>query len=327
MKNTHDLSARRHGVLGIFRSTAAMVFFVTIVVTIVVQIITGRFYTAYNMTTLARTASFTLLVGYAQTFVLLLGGIDLSVASVSGLCSMIFAAMVTKTGINPVLAIFLAVACGVIFGMINSLLITSMNLTPFIVTLATSSVMTGLIYLFTKGFALTGIPKVVTQIGQGNLFGVIPYPFLIAILLAIVLMLLLKYTTFGRHIYAVGGNRMAAQIAGIRTKRVEVACYTLAGGISALAGVLMVMRMGSYQASIGSSWTMPSVTAAVLGGTAMTGGEGGIGGAIFGGLLMSVITYSISLMGIDSSWEEVVTGIVVLIAVFVDAFRRQRRAS
>lgn len=89
MKNTHDLSARRHGVLGIFRSTAAMVFLVTIVVTIVVQIITGRFYTAYNMTTLARTASFTLLVGYAQTFVLLLGGIDLSVASVSGLCSMI----------------------------------------------------------------------------------------------------------------------------------------------------------------------------------------------------------------------------------------------
>ena len=327
MNNTRDLKARKNSLPSIFRSTAAMVFLVTIVVTIVVQLITGRFYTAYNLTTLARTASFTLLVGFAQTFVLLLGGIDLSVAAVSGLCSMIFASMVTKTAINPILAIFLAVACGVIFGMINGLLITSMNLTPFIVTLATSSVMTGLIYLFTKGFALTGIPAIVTKIGQGNLFGKIPYPFLIAILLAIVLILMLKYTTFGRHIYAVGGNRMAAQIAGIRTKRVEVACYTLSGGISALAGVLMVMRMGSYQASIGSDWTMPSITAAVLGGTAMTGGEGGIGGAIFGGLLMSVITYSISLMGIDSYWDEVVTGIVVLIAVFVDAFRRSRRAS
>ena len=318
MNNTRDLKARKNSLPSIFRSTAAMVFLVTIVVTIVVQLITGRFYTAYNLTTLARTASFTLLVGFAQTFVLLTGGIDLSVAAVSGLCSMIFASMVTKTAINPILAIFLAVACGVIFGMINGLLI---------VTLATSSVMTGLIYLFTKGFALTGIPDIVTKIGQGNLFGKIPYPFIIAILLAIVLILMLKYTTFGRHIYAVGGNRMAAQIAGIRTKRVEVACYTLSGGISALAGVLMVMRMGSYQASIGADWTMPSITAAVLGGTAMTGGEGGIGGAIFGGLLMSVITYSISLMGIDSYWDEVVTGIVVLIAVFVDAFRRSRRAS
>lgn len=322
-----DQNAIKTGPLSVLRSTAAMVFLVTIVVTIVVQIITGRFYTAYNLTTLARTASFTLLVGYAQTFVLLLGGIDLSVAAVSGLCSMIFASLVTKTGVDPILSIFISVACGLLLGLLNGLLITSMDLTPFIVTLATSSAITGFIYLFTKGFALTGIPEIATNIGQGSLFGLVPYPFIIALILAVILMLVLKFTSFGRQVYAVGGNRMAAQVVGIRSKRVQTICYTLAGGISALAGVLMVMRMGSYQASIGSTWTMPSITAAVLGGTAMTGGEGGIGGTIFGGLLMSVITYSITLMGIDSSWNEVVTGAVVLIAVFADAIRRRHRVS
>lgn len=309
------------------RSTASIVFLVTIGVTVVAQIITGSFYTQYNMTTLLRTASFTLLVGYAQTFVLLLGGIDLSIAGCGGLCSMLFASFVTKTSMNPYLAILVSLLCGIGIGLLNGLIIISMNLTPFIVTLATSSIMTGLIYLFTRGFALTGIPDSVTVLGQKSLFRVLPYPFLIALILAVVLMLMLKYTSFGRQIYAVGGNRAAAKIVGIHVKKVELLCYTFSGGISALAGILMVCRMGSYQADIGSGWTMPSVTAAVLGGTAMTGGEGGIGGTIFGGLLMAVITYSISLMGIDSYWNEVVTGIVVLIAVYADAIRRSKNSN
>lgn len=325
MNNKNTVSNGKRNVPSIFRTTAFMVLLVTIVLTVIVQIITKNFYTVYNMTTLLRTASFTLLVGFAQTFVLLTGGIDLSVSGLGGLCSMIFASFLTKTSMNPYLAIVLAIGIGIGIGAINGLLIISMNLTPFIVTLATSSMMTGFIYLFTKGFALTGIPTEVTVIGQTSLGGVIPWPFIITIVLAFILMLMLKYTSFGRHIYAVGGNRSAAKIVGIHTKRVEALCYTIAGGISALAGVLMVCRMGSYQADIGSNWTMPSVTAAVLGGTAMTGGEGGIGGAIFGGLLMSVITYSISIMGIDSYWNEVVTGVVVLIAVYVDAFRRAKR--
>ena len=309
------------------RSTGAIVLVVTIIVTIIAQLITHNFYTVYNITTLLRTASFTLLVGFAQTFVLLLGGIDLSIAATSGLSSMIFASFLTKTAINPYLAIVLSLLCGIGFGLANGLLIVSMNLTPFIVTLATSSIMTGLIYLFTKGFALTGIPEAVTVIGQGSLANVLPWPFVIAMVLAIILIFVLRRTSFGRHIYAVGGNRTAATVVGIRTKRIEVACYTIAGGISSLAGILMVMRMGSYQASIGSGWTMPSITAAVLGGTAMTGGDGGIGGTICGGLLMAVITYTISLTGIDSYWNEVVTGIVVLIAVYADAFRRRSKAN
>ena len=326
MDQTQTLNKKK-GIPSILKSTAVIVFLVTIAVSLVTQLITNNFYTAYNMTTLMRTASFTLLVGFAQTFVLLLGGIDLSIAGCGGLCSMIFASFLTKTPINPYLAIVLSLLCGIALGAINGLIVISMNLTPFIVTLATSSIMTGLIYLFTKGFALTGIPAEIMAIGQKSLFGFVPYPFIIAIVLALILMFILKYTSFGRHIYAVGGNRFAAQIVGIHVKRVEFMCYTISGAISALAGILMVCRMGSYQANIGSGWTMPSVTAAVLGGTAMTGGEGGIGGAIFGGLLMSVITYSISIMGIDSYWNEVVTGVVVLIAVYADAIRRKKHAA
>ena len=292
-------------ILGMVKSTAGAVLIVTILMTVIVQLLTGHFYTAYNLSTFSRSASFTIIIGFAQTLVLLLGGIDLSVASVAGLCSMIFAMLTTVGGVNPFLSIAIALMAGVALGAINGIFICSLNLTPFIVTLATSALYKGIIYVATKGIPLTGIPESVTIIGQGTLFGIIPYPAIIMVVLAVILIYMLRYTSFGRHIYAVGGNEHAAKIVGIQINKTKMAVYALTGFISALAGILMVLRLGSSQVNIGENWAMPSITAGVLGGTSMNGGSGGIGGTIVGGLLMSVISFSISLLGISSYWDQI----------------------
>ena len=314
-------------ILGMVKSTAGAVLIVTILMTVIVQLLTGHFYTAYNLSTFSRSASFTIIIGFAQTLVLLLGGIDLSVASVAGLCSMIFAMLTTVGGVNPFLSIAIALMAGVALGAINGIFICSLNLTPFIVALATSALYKGIIYVATKGIPLTGIPESVTIIGQGTLFGIIPYPAIIMVVLAVILIYMLRYTSFGRHIYAVGGNEHAAKIVGIQINKTKMAVYALTGFISALAGILMVLRLGSSQVNIGENWAMPSITAGVLGGTSMNGGSGGIGGTIVGGLLMSVISFSISLLGISSYWDQIVTGVVVLIAVAIDAIRRRNNSN
>ena len=314
-------------ILGMVKSTAGAVLIVTILMTVIVQLLTGHFYTAYNLSTFSRSASFTIIIGFAQTLVLLLGGIDLSVASVAGLCSMIFAMLTTVGRVNPFLSIMIALMAGVALGAINGIFICSLNLTPFIVTLATSALYKGIIYVATKGIPLTGIPESVTIIGQGTLFGIIPYPAIIMVILAVILIYMLRYTSFGRHIYAVGGNEHAARIVGIQINKTKMAVYALTGFISALAGILMVLRLGSSQVNIGENWAMPSITAGVLGGTSMNGGSGGIGGTIVGGLLMSVISFSISLLGISSYWDQIVTGVVVLIAVAIDAIRRRNNSN
>ena len=314
-------------ILGMVKSTAGAVLIVTILMTVIVQLLTGHFYTAYNLSTFSRSASFTIIIGFAQTLVLLLGGIDLSVASVAGLCSMIFAMLTTVGGVNPFLSIAIALMAGVALGAINGIFICSLNLTPFIVTLATSALYKGIIYVATKGIPLTGIPESVTIIGQGTLFGIIPYPAIIMVVLAVILIYMLRYTSFGRHIYAVGGNEHAAKIVGIQINKTKMAVYALTGFISALAGILMVLRLGSSQVNIGENWAMPSITAGVLGGTSMNGGSGGIGGTIAGGLLMSVISFIIRLLGISSYWDQIVTGVVVLIAVAIDAIRRRNNSN
>jgi ribose transport system permease protein len=329
----HSLKKKNFGqivagsVRQLFKSTAGMVFVVTILLTLVVNFATGgNFYTAYNISTFTRAASFTIIVGFAQTFVLLLGGIDLSVASIAGLCSMIFAMLILVLGVDPYVAIAIALLAGIGMGAINGFFICKLSLTPFIVTLATSALFRGIVYVATKGVPLTGIPESVTVIGQGSL-GFLPYPTLIMIGLAVVLILTLKYTSFGRHVYAVGGNEEASKIVGIRVNKTKMGVYSLAGLLCAAAGVLMVLRMGSSQVNIGENWVMPSITAAVLGGTSMNGGSGGIGGTIVGGFLMSTIAFSISLLGISSYWDQVVTGLVVLVAISIDAIRRSKQAS
>jgi|WetSurMetagenome_2_1015567.scaffolds.fasta_scaffold73508_2 ribose transport system permease protein len=304
-----------------FKTTAGMVLIVTLLVGIAVQMITGTFFSAYNISTLTRAATFVILVGFGQTLVLLTGGIDLSVAAIGSVCGMANAIFMVKYGMNPYLAILLSTLIGIPLGAINGFFIAKLKLTPFIVTLATMEIYQGFVYVVTKGMPITGMSDCAGRLADGVIGGILPNIVVMMIVICIVLTIMLTKMRFGRYIYALGGNRSCAKIVGIPTERIEIIVYCLSGLLSAFAGVMMSCKLESFQATIGESWQMGSITAAVLGGTSMLGGFGSVVGTIMGGLLTGVISTCITLLRISSYWETIVTGVVVLIAIFIDAVK------
>lgn len=304
-----------------FKSTAGMVLLVTILVGVIVHISTGIFFTAYNISTLTRAASFVIIIGFGQTIVLLTGGIDLSVAKIGSLCGMFSAIFMVNYEMNPYLSIVLASLLGILFGAVNGFFIAYFKMTPFIVTLGTMQIYQGIVYVVTKGMPITGMPEEAERLANGVIGGVLPNIVIIMAVICIILTVMLKRTKFGRYIYALGGNRNCAKIVGIPTERIEMMVYCLSGLLAATAGVLMACKLASFQASIGESWQMDSITAAVLGGTSMAGGIGNVAGTIIGGILSSVISTCITLLRVSSYWETIVTGMVVLVAVFIDAVK------
>lgn len=304
-----------------FKSTAGMVLIVTILVGIIVHATTGNFFTAYNISTLTRAASFVIIVGFGQTIVLLTGGIDLSVATIGSVCGMAGAIFMVNYGINPYFAIVIASLLGIVLGAVNGFFIAYFKMTPFIVTLATMQIYKGIVYVITKGMPITGMPESAEKLANGVIGGVLPNIVIIMVIICVILTVILRRTKFGRYVYALGGNRSCAKIVGIPTERIEMMVYCLSGLLSAIAGVLMACKLASFQASIGESWQMDSITASVLGGTSMAGGIGNVVGTIIGGVLSSVISTCITLLRVSSYWETIVTGAVVLIAVLIDAVK------
>lgn len=298
-----------------------MVLIVTILAGIVVHIMTGNFWTAYNISTLTRAASFIIIVSFGQTLVLLTGGIDLSVAAVGSVSSMAAAKLMIEQGMNPWISILISCIVGLLLGMVNGLFIAYLRLTPFIVTLATGEIYKGIVYIVTKGTPIVGVPEEAQFLANGVLGGFLPTIVIIMLVICIILAVMLRYTKFGRHVYALGGNRNCAKIVGIKTERVEVLVYCLSGLLAAVAGVMMTCKLASFQASIGANWVNPTISASVLGGTSMTGGIGGVVGTVIGGLLNSTVSTSITLLRVSSYWETVVTGGVVLVAVTIDAVK------
>lgn len=304
--------------------TAGMIFFVLVLLCIALSIMKPSFGSQYNISTLSRTIAFTTIVAFGQTLVLLTGGIDLSVAGIAGMSGILAAWMMVNTSLSPMICIPIIIVLAFICGSLNGLLITKMKMVPFVVTLASGSIFTGVIYVITKGSPIMGIPKTATILGQGMLFDIIPYPAIAMALLGIVLIYMLKYTPFGRYIYAVGGNENAARIAGIKVGQVTTIVYGLSSTMAAIAGILITCRLGTAQPTVGSDWVMPSVTAACIGGTSLSGGRGGIVGSIVGGIFMSVISNAIVIMEISPYWEKVIIGIVILIAIAIDRFKSMR---
>ena len=200
-----------------FKSTAGMVLLVTIFVGIAVHITTGNFFTAYNISTLTRAASFVIIVGFGQTIVLLTGGIDLSVATIGSVCGMASAIFMVDYGIHPYLAIVLARLIGIVLGGINGFFIAYFKVTPFIVTLATMQIYKGIVYVITKGMPITGMPEAAESLANGVIGGILPNIVIIMIVICLLLTLMLKRTKLGRYIYALGGNRNCAKIVGIPT--------------------------------------------------------------------------------------------------------------
>jgi len=279
------------------------------------------FLTAYNLKAVIRSLAFVGIVAIGQACLLLLGEIDLSVGSIAGLCGVIGGILMVNVGINPYLSLILCLILGAILGFLNGLIVVSLKLNALIVTIGTAGIFKGINLVISKGRAITGIPKEIYFLGQGYLFN-IPMPFVIMLIVLVLIVFLTKYTPFGRYMYAIGNSREASWILGIKVNFIRISTFMITGLLSALAGMIMVARLGSSQPAIGELWVLNSIAAAVIGGVALTGGIGSPAGALVGAAIIGVIENIIVLYGVSVYWQTAVSGSIIVGAVALDSISR-----
>ena len=289
-----------------------------IVLVILVSIVNPSFIAPTNLLNLLRQVSTNALIAFGMTFVIITGGIDLSVGSTLALSSALMAGTIAA-GMDPLLAMILCLVVGTVFGAVNGLLITKGNMAPFIATLATMTIYRGLTLVYTNGNPITGIGDsfIFKFVGRGYLFG-IPFPVVLMIVSFILLYILLHKMTFGRKTFAIGGNEKASFIAGIKNDRIKTGIYALSGLMASLAGIIITSRLDSAQPTAGTSYEMDAIASVVLGGTSLSGGRGRLVGTLIGALIIGTLNNGMNLLGISSFYQQVVKGIVIIIAVLLD---------
>lgn len=293
-----------------------------LLISAVASLYSEYFLTSYNIIIIVRTLAFVGIVSLGQAMLLILGELDLSIGAIAGLCGVIGGILMVDVGLNPYLAFALALLLGMFCGLINGLLVTKINLNSLVVTLGMAGVFKGINLVITKGKAIVNIPPQIHFLGKGDVWG-IPVPFIIMLIVLLVVTFVASLTMFGRYMYAIGNNRDAAAILGIKVDRIRTVCFVLAGFLGALAGMLMVARLGSSQPSIGEIWVMPSIAAPVIGGVPTTGGVGTPLGAVIGAAVIGVIENIIVLFGVSPYWQNVVSGAIVVAAISLDSLSRR----
>ncbi|PID14157.1 ribose ABC transporter permease [Sporosarcina sp. P34] len=289
-----------------------------LLIVVIISIMSPSFLTMNNLFNVLRQVSINALIAFGMTFVILTGGIDLSVGSILALTGAVTAGMMSG-GMDPILAMLLGVLLGVLLGAINGLIIAKGKVAPFIATLATMTIFRGLTLVYTEGRPISGLGDSFTfqMLGKGYILG-IPVPVITMAISFAVLYFILKKTTFGRRVYAVGGNEEASRLSGINVDRVKIYVYSLAGGLTAIAALILTSRLNSAQPTAGNMFELDAIAAVVLGGTSLTGGRGWIVGTLIGALIIGVLNNGLNLIGVSSFFQQVVKGAVILIAVLLD---------
>ena len=280
------------------------------------------FLTSKNLLNVMRQVSITGIVAVGMTFVIITGGIDISVGSTVALSSVI-AAWSLKQGFGIPASIVLALMSGSLVGLMNGTLVAYGRVLPFVATLGTMYVIRGMALIVTKGEAIWDLPKPFLTIGTGYWLG-IPIPVIITLAIYIFGHFLLNNFTFGRYILGVGGNEESARLCGVGVKKVKLYTYGLCGLLTGLAGVVLAGRLGSGQPSVGVGYELTAIAAAVIGGNSLTGGRGTVLGTLIGALILGVVSNALNLWGVASFWQTVISGCIVLVAVLADTLRKRR---
>ncbi|WP_416147613.1 ABC transporter permease subunit [Salipaludibacillus sp. HK11] len=289
-----------------------------LVIVIIITILNPGFMSVSNILNVLRQVSINALIAFGMTFVILTGGIDLSVGSILALSGAVSATLMAS-GFDPILSMIIGLIVGALLGAFNGIVIAKGKVAPFIATLATMTIYRGLTLMFTDGRPVTGLGDSVTfeMLGKGYFFGV-PVPAMTMMISFLVLYLILKKTTFGRRVYAVGGNEEASILSGIKVDRIKIYVYSLTGFLSAMAGIILTSRLNSAQPTAGAMYELDAIAAVVLGGTSLTGGRGWIVGTLIGALIIGVLNNGLNLLGVSSFFQQVVKGSVILLAVLLD---------
>ncbi len=284
----------------------------------------GVFYSQRNLVNVLRQVSSNACLAFGMTFAIITGGIDLSVGSILALSGTLSAGFIAFNNMPVAQAVILAIVIGTALGLFNGFVIAKTTIPPFIVTLAMMQIARGAAYIYSNGQPIRAMFPDYQIIGTGWL-GPIPYPVIYMIVFLIVCVILLSKTRFGRHVYAVGGNDKAAIFSGVNVARTKMLVYTMSGFLAAFTGVVLCARMASGQPTAGQSFEMDAIAATVLGGTSMSGGVGKIGSTMIGVLIIGVLNNGLNLLGLNSFWQQIAKGIVILLAVYVDMLKKRRK--
>ncbi len=286
-------------------------------------LVNHAFFSRLNMIALFRSTSITLLGTIGASFIFACGMMDVSSGSIYALAGMITAIALKIWGLNPILAVLAGLSVGLVFGLFNGFVVNKFELPAFIATLGTQYIARGLSNVVTQGESITGFPDIFKKLGSFSPFK-IPWSVYIALVLALIAFLVFKYSTFGRSLLAVGGNKETARLCGINVKRISSYSFVINGVFCSLAGILSVARLETAQAAAASGWEMTCIAAAIIGGVSMFGGSVTILGAVIGACLMETLNVSMTMLKVSAYWQKVAIGIVIILAVGMDTYRRKK---
>ena len=292
-----------------------------IALVVVLSITCPNFLTTKNILSVLQQVSYIAIMAAGMSFLIISGNIDLSVAATLAISAAFTGEMYVNRGMPALPAIVLALVIGCTCGVMNSFFITKFNLSPIIVTLAFMEVYRGTASVFTGGFTALGMPDFVRWVGQGRLFNLIPVCVVLMLIIYFISWFVLSKTRFGLNLYAMGGNIAAAKLSGINTGRMRMIAFIINGLLASIAGIVLSGRMNSSSSSLAGGVEMDCIAAAVIGGASLAGGEGVVWGGLFGALLMGVLKNGMNQLSINSFWQKIILGFVLLIAIVVDAVR------
>ena len=297
--------------------------FIIIAIIVVMSFVSPVFMTSKNIINIIRQISINGIIAVGMTFVILTGGIYLSVGSVVAITSVIVGSML-QGGSNWLVACIVALLISLVFGAFNGFMIAYVGFQPFIATLATVTMGSGIALAYSDGKPFTISNESFLKIGQGYL-GAIPIPIVLLVIVVAIGLIILKTTTFGRYVFAIGGNKNAAKLSGVRTRRVELMVYVISALCASIVGLILSARISSGQPTAGEGYELDAIAATAIGGTSMTGGVGSLTGTIFGFVLLGLMTNSMNLLNINSFYQEIVKGILIIIAVFLDMTSKNKK--
>jgi len=298
----------------------ARMFLVLVALIAVFSVSSPYFFNLKNLFAIGLTISVIGIVCIGQSLILLTGAFDLSVGGIAGLSGMVVGLLTKQYG-NYWLWFCVGLGVGTLIGLVNGLLITKLKINALITTLSMMTILSGVVYLVSGGFAIgINLPSF-RFLGTTRVFG-IPLPIIILVLLYAVFYVILKFSVFGRYVYSIGGNAEAARLSGINVDRMRILVYTLSGLLAGLGGIVLASRLGSAQVDAGSQYPINSIAACVLGGISIAGGEGVIWGSLIGVGIVGVLQSGLIMVGMPSYYQWIATGLVLLAAVYLDQLRK-----
>ncbi len=300
-------------------------FFSLIALFVILSIASPYFLTATNLSSVVRQTAVINIMALGMTLVIVSGGIDLSVGSILAFAGVMGTLTMVSNG-----SVLLGIASGVFFGLLwglaNGIMITSLQIPPFIVTLGTLGIVRGLTLVVTNGLPVVGLPKEHSYLGDGTV-GPVPFVLVVLIVCAVIMHVVLHSTKLGRYTYAIGSNEEAAIYAGIPVARYKIAIYAIAGMLTGLAAMIETSRLMTGQPTGGVSYELQVIAAVVIGGGSLTGGEGTVIGTLIGAFIMGLLSNGSDLLGVNPYWQQAIIGSIIIMAVALDAARKRRFAT